>query len=476
MPKKKKTVYVCQECGYDTPKWMGRCPGCGAWNTLVEETVAPEPTTRGGGLRLGLSDAQKPQPIAEVKLEDMPRFLTGSGELDRVLGGGIIPSSMVLIVGDPGVGKSSLTLRVCADVARQGKKVLYVTGEESTRQVRMRADRLQALADDLLVVSETNLETIETHVENVKPELLVIDSIQTIFKPDVQSAPGSVSQVRECAVDLLRIAKTNGIAAFIIGHVTKDGTLAGPRVLEHIVDTVLYFEGERNAEYRVLRAVKNRFGSTNELGLFEMRDVGLVDVPDASKLFLSDREQDTGTVIIPTVEGTRPLLVELQALVAPTPTCRRAARPTPSTSSASSCSWPCSRSASTCRSAPATSTSRWRAVSASTSRRRTSASASRWPRALQTAPATQDHRLRRGRTLRRSARREPGRPAHPRGEASRLPPRRAADEELPPAQGQRRGYHALRRRDYRRRTAPRHAARVVRQMTAVRSICPSSVL
>lgn len=319
MPKKKKTVYVCQECGYDTPKWMGRCPGCGAWNTLVEETVAPEPTTRGGGLRLGLSDAQKPQPIAEVKLEDMPRFLTGSGELDRVLGGGIIPGSMVLIVGDPGVGKSSLTLRVCADVARQGKKVLYVTGEESTRQVRMRADRLQALADDLLVVSETNLETIETHVENVKPELLVIDSIQTIFKPDVQSAPGSVSQVRECAVDLLRIAKTNGIAAFVIGHVTKDGTLAGPRVLEHIVDTVLYFEGERNAEYRVLRAVKNRFGSTNELGLFEMRDVGLVDVPDASKLFLSDCEQDTGTVIIPTVEGTRPLLVELQALVAPTP-------------------------------------------------------------------------------------------------------------------------------------------------------------
>ena len=293
MPKKKKTVYVCQECGYDTPKWMGRCPGCGAWNTLVEETIAPEPAK--GGLRLGLSDAQKPQPIAAVKIEDMPRFLTGSGELDRVLGGGIIPGSMVLIVGDPGVGKSS------------------------TRQVRMRADRLQALADTLFVVSETNLETIETHVENLKPELLVIDSIQTILKPDVQSAPGSVSQVRECAVDLLRIAKTNGIAAFVIGHVTKDGTLAGPRVLEHIVDTVLYFEGERNAEYRVLRAVKNRFGSTNELGLFEMRDVGLVDVPDASKLFLSDREQDTGTVIIPTVEGTRPLLVELQALVAPTP-------------------------------------------------------------------------------------------------------------------------------------------------------------
>lgn len=317
MAKKRKTVYVCQECGYDAPKWLGRCPGCGAWNTMVEETVMSELGQR--GLRLGLSDAAKPQPIREVKVEDLPRFPTGSGELDRVLGGGVIPGSMVLIVGDPGVGKSSLTLRVCANVARMGRHVLYVTGEESTRQVRMRGDRLQAIADGLLIVSETNLETIEGHVKNTKPDLLVVDSIQTVFKPTVQSAPGSVSQVRECAVDLLRIAKSDGIAAFIIGHVTKDGTLAGPRVLEHIVDTVLYFEGERNAEYRVLRSVKNRFGSTNELGLFEMRDIGLVDVPDASKLFLSDREQDTGTVIVPTVEGTRPLLVELQALVAATP-------------------------------------------------------------------------------------------------------------------------------------------------------------
>lgn len=320
MAKKKKSVFVCQDCGYESAKWMGKCPGCGAWNTMVEEVIAPENNPGGaGGLRLGLSDSQKPQPIAEVAIEDLPRFATGSGELDRVLGGGVIPGSMVLIVGDPGVGKSSLTLRVCADVARAGRKVLYVTGEESTRQVRMRGDRLGALADKLYVVSETNMETIEAHIENTQPELLVIDSIQTVFKPEVQSAPGSVSQVRECAVDILRIAKGKGIAAFVIGHVTKDGNLAGPRVLEHIVDTVLYFEGERNAEYRVLRAVKNRFGSTNELGLFEMRDVGLVDVPDASKLFLSDREGDSGTVIIPTVEGTRPLLVELQALVAPTP-------------------------------------------------------------------------------------------------------------------------------------------------------------
>ena len=320
MAKKKKSVFVCQDCGYESAKWMGKCPGCGAWNTMVEEVIAPENNAGGaGGLRLGLSDSQKPQPIAEVAIEDLPRFATGLGELDRVLGGGVIPGSMVLIVGDPGVGKSSLTLRVCADVARAGRKVLYVTGEESTRQVRMRGDRLGALADKLYVVSETNMETIEAHIENTQPELLVIDSIQTVFKPEVQSAPGSVSQVRECAVDILRIAKGKGIAAFVIGHVTKDGNLAGPRVLEHIVDTVLYFEGERNAEYRVLRAVKNRFGSTNELGLFEMRDVGLVDVPDASKLFLSDREGDSGTVIIPTVEGTRPLLVELQALVAPTP-------------------------------------------------------------------------------------------------------------------------------------------------------------
>lgn len=319
---KKKTHFVCQQCGYDSVSWLGRCPGCGAWNTMVEEAVAeagPSGSAGSGGLRLGLSDGSRPAPIAKVETQDMPRFTTGSGEMDRVLGGGVIPGSMVLIVGDPGVGKSSLTLRVCANVARQKRRVLYVTGEESTRQVRMRADRLQALADELYVVSETNLDTIEAHIENTKPELFVIDSIQTVFRPEISSAPGSVSQVRECAVEILRVTKSKGIASFVIGHVTKEGNLAGPRVLEHIVDTVLYFEGERNAEYRVLRAVKNRFGSTDELGLFEMREVGLVDVPDASKLFLSDREEDSGSVIIPTVEGTRPLLVELQALVAPTP-------------------------------------------------------------------------------------------------------------------------------------------------------------
>ena len=317
MAKMKKTAYVCQSCGYDTSKWMGKCPGCGAWNSMVEEIVVPESEARRSGL--GGTDAAPPQPIGEITAEDLPRFSTGSGELDRVLGGGVIPGSMVLVVGDPGVGKSSLTLRVSADIARAGRRVLYVTGEESARQIRMRADRLRAIADDLLVVSETNLDAICAHVVREKPALFIIDSIQTMYRPDIESAPGSVSQVRECAMELMRIAKTEGIAVFVIGHVTKEGSLAGPRVLEHIVDTVLYFEGERNAEYRVLRAVKNRFGSTNELGLFEMRDVGLVDVPDASKLFLSERAQESGSVIVPSVEGTRPLLVEVQALVAPTP-------------------------------------------------------------------------------------------------------------------------------------------------------------
>lgn len=311
-------MYVCQSCGYDTAKWLGRCPGCGQWNTMVEEIVREEKNAL-RGLSLGLSESSRPCPITEVKVEDLPRMLTGSAEFDRVLGGGIISGSMVLIVGDPGIGKSTLTLKVCANEAAMGRKVLYVTGEESVRQVRMRADRLEAVQEGLLVVSETNLENIEKHVEQLEPELLVIDSIQTIFRPDVQSAPGSVSQVRECAVEILRVAKAHGIAVFVVGHVTKDGTLAGPRVLEHIVDTVLYFEGGSNSEFRLLRAMKNRFGSTNEIGVFEMRETGLDDVPDASKLFLSERADEAGSIIVPTVEGTRPLLVEIQALVAQTP-------------------------------------------------------------------------------------------------------------------------------------------------------------
>ena len=315
---KKKTVYLCQECGYDSPKWLGKCPGCGQWNTMVEETIKTETNIR--GLNLGVGTNSIPIPISSVDLEDMPRFLSGSGELDRVLGGGVIPGSLVLVVGDPGVGKSSLTLKVCASVAENYGKVLYVTGEESTRQVRLRAERLKALHENLLVLSETNMELITEQSLKIKPDLLVIDSIQTVFKPEIQSAPGSVSQVRESAVELLRLAKNNSVAIFVVGHVTKDGALAGPRVLEHIVDTVLYFEGERNAQFRILRAVKNRFGSTNEIGLFDMRTEGLVDVPDASKLFLSERSEEySGSVVIPTVEGSRPLLVEVQALVAQTP-------------------------------------------------------------------------------------------------------------------------------------------------------------
>lgn len=313
---KKKSVFVCQSCGYDSPKWMGKCPGCGSWNTMVEEIVK---TDTKHGLALGLNEQPQPaQLLSDISLAKMPRFSTGSSELDRVLGGGIIPGSLVLVVGDPGVGKSSLNLQICAHVSKK-KSVLYITGEESLQQIRMRAERINALSNTLKVLSETDMERINVHVNAEKPELVVVDSIQTIFRPDVQSAPGSVSQVRECAVELLRIAKSSGTAVFIIGHVTKDGTLAGPRVLEHIVDTVLYFEGERNAQFRILRAIKNRFGSTNELGLFEMRDTGLVDVPDASKLFLSETVLGSGIVIAPTIEGTRPLLVEIQALVAPTP-------------------------------------------------------------------------------------------------------------------------------------------------------------
>lgn len=282
---------------------------------MVEEFVAPPPAHRPGGAS-GLSGGERPLVISAVEVEDAPRFPAGSGELDRVLGGGIVPGSFVLVGGDPGIGKSTLLLQLAARVSDDQGSVLYVSGEESTRQLRLRADRLGTLSNRLYVLSETNLETIEQHTLQMKPVLLIVDSIQTVFRPDLPSAPGSVAQVREGAAQLLRLAKTANIAVFIVGHVTKEGALAGPRVLEHIVDTVLYFEGERHASFRVLRAVKNRFGSTNEIGLFEMRDLGLIDVPNASELFLSQRPLDVaGSVVVPTMEGTRPLLVEVQALV-----------------------------------------------------------------------------------------------------------------------------------------------------------------
>lgn len=313
---KQKTKYICQECGAESARWLGKCPACGNWNTLIEEIVDEVPVQPKHALTTAY---ETPRRIAEVDLAELPRFSTGSGELDRVLGGGLIPGSIILIAGDPGVGKSSLTLAICAYIANNGRRVLYVTGEESSRQIRMRAERLNALADELFICSENNLERIVKHVEKVQPELLIVDSIQTIYKSDIESAPGSVSQVRECSAALMRLAKSHAVTTFIIGHVTKDGNLAGPRVLEHIVDTVLFFEGERNADFRVLRAIKNRFGATSEIGLFEMRTGGLVDVPDASKLFLPEKAEEIGSVIVPTVEGTRPLLVEVQALVAPTP-------------------------------------------------------------------------------------------------------------------------------------------------------------
>lgn len=319
MSKRKTTAFFCQECGFESAKWMGRCSGCGAWNTMVEEPVSKDSGGK-GGLALGLSSGLEPVLISEVDVEEAPRFQTGSGELDRVLGQGLLPGSLSIIVGDPGIGKSSLTLRVCANVAKAYGKVLYVTGEESAKQIKLRANRLGAIQDRLYVLSETNLDVIEQHALKIQPTLLVVDSIQTVFRPDIGSAPGSISQVRESAVQLLRLAKGNSISIMLVGHVLKDGTLAGPRTLEHIVDTVLYFEGDTNAQYRVLRAVKNRFGSTNEIGLFEMRNEGLVDVPDASRIFLSERPMDVpGSVVIPTMEGTRPLLVEIQALVSSSP-------------------------------------------------------------------------------------------------------------------------------------------------------------
>jgi len=307
-----KFRYICQNCGYDSPKWMGKCPDCESWNTLVEEPVSREKKP------FSPPSLTSPMPITTIEGENQSRFSSGSGELDRVLGQGILPGSLVLVVGDPGIGKSSLMIQVCAHVARERGPILYVTGEESTYQIKMRADRLGALHESLFLVSESDLDVIEQHIIDIDPSLLVVDSIQAVYRPDIPSAPGSVSQVRESTSRLLGITKTRGISTFIIGHVTKEGSLAGPRVLEHMVDTVLYFEGDRNVQFRILRAVKNRFGSTNEIGIFEMGETGLKDVPDASKVFLDERPLDvSGSVVVATVEGSRPLLVEVQALVCP---------------------------------------------------------------------------------------------------------------------------------------------------------------
>lgn len=306
-----KVRYACQECGYSTPRWLGRCPECGAWNSFIEEH-APDSRT------VGAAPAAVPEPITTIAGAEITRFSTGSSELDRVLGGGIVPASLVLVGGDPGIGKSTLLLSLAAHLAREQGTVLYVSGEESARQIRLRAERLDALAERLLLLPESDLGQVEEAARKLAPILLIVDSIQTMFHPACPSPPGSVSQVRECTAALLKLAKGEGITTFIVGHVTKQGALAGPRLLEHMVDTVLYFEGEGKNAYRILRAVKNRFGSSNEIGVFTMEEQGLREVANPSELFLSDRATPVpGAAVVATLEGTRPLLVEVQALVSP---------------------------------------------------------------------------------------------------------------------------------------------------------------
>ena len=318
MAKGKKSVFFCQNCGHEEAKWLGQCPACGEWNTFVEEKI-DSGITKGvsAGARSVRESVQEAKvvPLNEVAADNDVRCRTGISELDRVLGGGIVPGSLVLIGGDPGIGKSTLLLQVCRGLAGE-KKILYISGEESQAQIKLRANRMGDFASGLLVLCETNLEIIRGVIEKERPELVVIDSIQTMYSEEVSSAPGSVSQVRESTNIFMQLAKGLHIPIFIVGHVTKEGTVAGPRVLEHMVDTVLYFEGDRHASYRILRAVKNRFGSTNEIGVFEMQQTGLAEVENPSEYMLSGRpEHASGSVVACSIEGTRPILIEIQALV-----------------------------------------------------------------------------------------------------------------------------------------------------------------
>ena len=311
---KEKTMYVCSGCGYETPRWMGKCPGCNAWNTLEEQApqaqaapvkaIKQRPGTGAGALRLD-----------EIPEENTLRASTGIGELDRVLGGGVVEGSLMLVGGDPGIGKSTLLLQASDHLAQEGKRVLYISGEESARQIKMRARRLGVKSQNLLILSENAMDAAEKRWEEIQPDYMIVDSIQTMYRPDMASAPGSVSQVRECTSMLMRMAKTTGCAVFLVGHVTKEGSIAGPRVLEHMVDVVLYFEGDRQHEYRILRAVKNRFGSVNELGLFQMHETGMVPVENPSEMLLSTRARDAaGSCVHCAIEGSRPMLVDVQAL------------------------------------------------------------------------------------------------------------------------------------------------------------------
>ncbi len=318
MAKAKTTAFFCKECGFESAKWAGQCPACRAWNTMVEEPVGKKESSR----RMMADErkaAAKPVTLAEVSIEEQDRISTGYRELDQVLGSGIVAGSLVLVGGDPGIGKSTLLLQVCRNLAASGHKVLYISGEESLKQIKLRANRIGKVTGQLLFLCETSLDEIEEAIRETKPEIVIIDSIQTMYRDDITSAPGSVSQVRESTNILLQIAKGMGISVFIVGHVTKEGVVAGPRVLEHMVDTVLYFEGDRNASYRILRGEKNRFGSTHEIGVFEMQEQGLAEVENPSEYLLSGRpEEASGAVVACSLEGTRPILLEVQALVAQT--------------------------------------------------------------------------------------------------------------------------------------------------------------
>nr|WP_296266508.1 DNA repair protein RadA [uncultured Merdimonas sp.] len=316
MAKGKKTVFFCQNCGHEESKWLGQCPACKEWNTFVEERVTVTKGTTSQKTEAGRNGASAPVTLSSVTADEDERIRTGIGELDRVLGGGIVQGSLVLVGGDPGIGKSTLLLQVCQKLSDMEKKVLYISGEESLKQIKLRADRMGKFSDHLYLLCETNLDLIRQTIEKEKPDIVVIDSIQTMYNEEVTSAPGSVSQVRESTNVLMQLAKGMNIAVFIVGHVTKEGTVAGPRVLEHMVDTVLYFEGDRHASYRILRGVKNRFGSTNEIGVFEMRREGLTEVENPSEFMLSGRPQNaSGSVVACALEGTRPILMEIQALV-----------------------------------------------------------------------------------------------------------------------------------------------------------------
>ncbi len=311
---KNKIVYICQQCGYESIKWLGKCPGCNSWNSMVEEEKQSTNKTI-----KNINIKSEPKIISTIKSSEYERLDTGINELNRVLGGGIVKGSLTLISGSPGIGKSTILLQAANNIATKYGKILYVSGEESEEQIKMRADRLKVISKDIYILSETNVDIIKEHITTINPKFVIIDSIQTLFKSELFSAPGTVSQVRQCSNDIMLISKSNNIPFFIVAHVTKQGELAGPRVLEHMVDTVLSFEGERTQEFRILRTVKNRFGTTSEIGVFEMAGEGLLEISNPSAVFLEETEfQREGSVIIGIMEGTRPILIEIQALVSET--------------------------------------------------------------------------------------------------------------------------------------------------------------